>query len=214
MQATLRITEIFHSLQGESNLSGLPTTFIRLTGCPLRCGYCDSEYAFSGGEKFTLDEIITKADSYGVKRVCVTGGEPLAQPNCIELMRQLCDAGFAVSIETSGAMCIKQIDPRVNIVMDIKTPDSGEVLKNRLENLAYIRKKDQLKFVICSEQDYAFAKNFISEHDLLNKAEVLFSPSYEQVNPTELADKIVKDALNVRFQVQLHKILWGDKPGV
>lgn len=210
----LRITEIFHSLQGESTLSGLPTTFVRLTGCPLRCLYCDSEYAFSGGEKMTLQSILDEANRYRSKRVCVTGGEPLAQPNCLPLMKLLCDEGFEVSIETSGALAIERIDPRVIVVMDVKTPDSGEVLKNRLENLKHLKTTDQIKFVICSRGDYDFAKLFIEEHDLFGQCEILFSPSYEQVPAKDLANWIVNDSLAVRFQLQIHKFLWGDIPGV
>lgn len=210
---SLRITEIFHSLQGESTTVGLPTVFVRLTGCPLRCGYCDTAYAFSGGDRIKIDDILTQIAAYNCQHVCVTGGEPLAQPGCIELLKELCDAGHLVSIETSGALNIAAIDPRVMVVMDLKTPDSGECEKNKLSNLAHLKPSDQIKFVLCSRGDYDWAKAMIIEHQLEKKAHILFSPSWNQLNPTELADWIIQDRIPVRFQLQLHKILWNDAPG-
>jgi 7-carboxy-7-deazaguanine synthase len=209
----LRITEIFHSIQGESRPTGLPTVFIRLTGCPLRCGYCDTAYAFHGGNWITFDEIVVQARSYGTRYVCVTGGEPLAQPNCGGLLRRLCDEGFDVSLETSGALDIADVDPRVCVVMDIKTPGSGEETRNLLGNLAHLKRSDQLKFVICSRADYEWSKAFVDRHRLLNVCALLFSPSQGQLEPRELAEWILDDRLQVRFQVQLHKYLWGDAPG-
>lgn len=210
---TLRITEIFHSLQGESTTVGLPTVFVRLTGCPLRCHYCDTAYAFQGGQVMTLEHILLQIRSFDCKHVCVTGGEPLAQPACHDLMRELCDAGFHVSIETSGAREINQVDKRVMVVMDLKTPDSGESQRNLWSNLAYLKPQDQIKFVLCSRQDYDWAKAMMHEHRLTDLAQVLFSPSWKQLNPTDLANWIVQDRLSVRFQLQLHKILWNDIPG-
>lgn len=210
---TLRITELFHSLQGESVTVGLPTVFIRLTGCPLRCQYCDTAYAFSGGQIKTLDEIINQVASYQCSYVCVTGGEPLAQPACIELVNVLCDAGYKVSIETSGARDISNLDERCMVVMDLKTPDSLEMDKNLLTNLCHLKATDQIKFVLCSRQDYDWACKMIEQYDLTNKAQLLFSPSWNQLNPTVLADWIIQDKLAVRFQLQLHKILWNDAPG-
>lgn len=210
----LRITEIFHSLQGEARTLGRPTVFVRLTGCPLRCQYCDSEYAFYGGERMSLEAVLEAVASHGAHYVCVTGGEPLAQPACLPLMERLCDAGYAVSVETSGAMAIDAVDPRVSRVMDIKTPDSGEVSKNRWENLAQLCPHDQIKFVLCSRADYDWAKLKLDEHRLAERVDdVLFSPSDGQLSPRELADWIVADGLLVRFQIQLHKLLWGDTPG-
>ncbi len=210
----LRITEIFYSLQGETTLSGLPTVFIRLTGCPLRCQYCDTAYAFKGGIKMPLEKILDKARSYSTQNICVTGGEPLAQPNCLILLKQLADLGKTISLETSGALPIDQVDPRVIIILDIKTPDSLESHRNYLENLKFLKKTDQIKFVICSKQDYEFSKNFIQENKLINFCEILFSPSYTQINPADLAAWILEDQLQVRLQIQLHKVLWGDKTGV
>ncbi|KTC64483.1 Organic radical activating enzyme (plasmid) [Legionella adelaidensis] len=212
-QNRLRITEIFHSIQGESNTVGWPTVFVRLTGCPLRCQYCDTAYAFSGGEMYSLESILEKVKSFHCPYVCITGGEPLAQPACITLLTMLCDAGCKVSLETSGARDISQVDPRVMIVMDIKTPDSLECEKNMWTNLAYLKSSDQIKFVICSQQDYEWAKQIIIEKNLAEKCDLLFSPSWEQINPTDLANWIVNDRLPVRFQLQLHKILWNDTPG-
>lgn len=210
---TLRITELFHSLQGESVTMGLPTVFVRLTGCPLRCQYCDTSYAFSGGEIKTLDEIVAQVASYQCPYVCITGGEPLAQPNCVPLIKRLCDEGYKVSIETSGARDISQLDVRTMIVMDLKTPDSLESDKNLLTNLEHLKITDQIKFVLCSRKDYDWALEMIAKHDLTNKAQLLFSPSWNQLNPTELADWIIQDKLAVRFQMQLHKLLWNDTPG-
>lgn len=209
----LRITEIFHSLQGESVTSGLPTVFVRLTGCPLRCQYCDTAYAFSGGELVSIENIVQQVASYDCQHVCVTGGEPLAQPACLELMKALCDEGYSVSIETSGARDISLVDQRVMIVMDLKTPDSQEVTKNLFSNLAYLKPSDQIKFVLCSRTDYDWACGIIKEHGLYERAQLLFSPSWNQLNPTDLANWIINDKLRVRFQIQLHKILWNDAPG-
>lgn len=213
IQKRLRITEIFHSIQGESDTIGWPTVFVRLTGCPLRCQYCDTSYAFSGGEFKTLDEIHTTVDSFGCEHVCVTGGEPLAQPTCIALLSTLCESGFKVSLETSGARDISKVDPRVMIVMDLKTPDSKECEKNLWENIPYLKPTDQVKFVLCSKKDYEWAVKIIEENQLTKKVQILFSPSWGQLNPTDLANWIVKDRLHVRFQLQLHKILWNDAPG-
>lgn len=210
----LRITEIFYSLQGESSTSGLATVFVRLTGCPLRCNYCDSEYAFFGGDKFTISEILAKVASFSPRNICVTGGEPLAQPGCIDLLKELCDAGYQVSLETSGALPIDNVDTRVSRVMDLKTPDSGESHRNRYENVELLQSHDQVKFVICSRQDYEWARFKLEELKLLDCVnEVLFSASHEQLEHRQLADWIVKDNLPVRFQMQLHKLLWGDQPG-
>ena len=213
-ESSVRITEIFYSLQGESRTVGLPTVFVRLTGCPLRCQYCDSEYAFFGGERMSLNEICAKVESYNPRYVCVTGGEPLAQKPCSELLTALCDRDYEVSLETSGALSLEGIDPRVVKVMDLKTPDSGEVERNLYENIALLDSKDQIKFVICSRQDYDWARFKLSEYSLVDKVgEVLFSPSYGQVDLKDLANWIVEDNLPVRFQFQLHKLLWGDQPG-
>lgn len=212
---SLRITEIFCSLQGEARTVGRPTTFVRLTGCPLRCGYCDSEYAFFGGHRQSFDEILEQVKSHGARLVCVTGGEPLAQPNCLPLLSLLCDEGFEVSLETSGAMEIAEVDPRVCVVMDLKTPASGEVDKNLYSNIEKLKPLDQVKFVLCNEQDYEWAKFKLDEYSLPQRVDdVLFSPSYGQVEPADLANWIIRDKLDVRFQMQLHKQLWGDKPGV
>ncbi len=213
-QASLKITEIFHSLQGEASTVGLPTVFVRLTGCPLRCQYCDSEYAFYGGERLSLDAICARVAEFGAHHVCVTGGEPLAQPDCLPLLTRLCDAGFSVSLETSGAMPLEGVDPRVSKVMDLKTPGSGELERNRWENLPLLGGRDQIKFVLCDRADYDWARFKLDEHRLTERvAEVLFSPSYGQLEPRTLADWILADRLPVRFQVQLHKLLWGDTPG-
>ncbi len=210
---SLRITEIFHSLQGESTTVGLPTVFVRLTGCPLRCQYCDTAYAFSGGNMLKIDEILAQVAAFGCQHVCVTGGEPLAQPGCIDLLKALCDGGHAVSIETSGARDISAIDQRVMVVMDLKTPDSGECDKNKLSNLPYLKADDQIKFVLCSREDYEWACAMMTDHQLSSRAQILFSPSWGQLNPTTLAGWIIQDRLPVRFQLQLHKILWSDAPG-
>jgi 7-carboxy-7-deazaguanine synthase len=208
----LRINEIFHSLQGEADAVGYPTVFVRLTGCPLRCQYCDTEYAFHAGDWWNLDAIVDKVRSYETRHVCVTGGEPLAQPDCPKLLERLCDAGFQVSLETSGALDIAPVDTRVSRVVDVKTPGSHEAARNRIENFALLTPHDQLKFVICSREDYDWSKAFLREHGLAGHR-VLFSPSYHQISPTALADWILADRLPVRFQLQLHKILWGDIPG-
>ncbi|HAT2070009.1 TPA: 7-carboxy-7-deazaguanine synthase QueE [Legionella pneumophila] len=209
----LRITEIFHSLQGESVTVGLPTVFVRLTGCPLRCQYCDTAYAFSGGEFVEIDDILNKVASYQCQHVCVTGGEPLAQPGCIPLLSKLCDAGYSVSLETSGARDIASVDQRVMIVMDLKTPDSREADKNLLSNLSFLKPTDQIKFVLCSRNDYEWACSMLSEYQLAERVQLLFSPSWNQLNPADLANWIIQDKLPVRFQLQLHKILWNDAPG-
>lgn len=209
----LRITEIFLSLQGESRSVGLPTVFVRLTGCPLRCVYCDSEYAFHGGKTMSLDDVLARVDDLGVRHVCVTGGEPLAQPGCVPLLTRLCDAGYRVSLETSGALSIAAVDSRVVKVMDLKTPDSGESHRNRWENLDCLTAQDQIKFVLCGRADYEWARQMIDTHGLAERCEVLFSPSHQDLSPRELADWIVTDRLPVRFQIQLHKVLWGEEPG-
>jgi len=209
----LRITEIFLSLQGESRSVGWPTVFVRLTGCPLRCGYCDTEYAFTGGEWIGVDAVLETVAGHGVRHVTVTGGEPLAQRACQALLTRLCDQAYEVSLETSGAMDVAGVDPRVVKVMDLKTPASGECARNRLENLNYLSLQDQVKFVICDRADYEWAKQMMATHDLTARCEVLFSPSHGQLAARELADWIVADRLNVRFQIQLHKILWGEEQG-
>lgn len=211
--ARLRITEIFHSIQGESRSVGLPTVFVRLTGCPLRCGYCDTSYAFQGGEWMSLDAICDQVSSYGARHVCVTGGEPLAQPDCTRLLQQLCDAGYEVSLETSGAMDLSGVDRRVSKVMDLKTPASGECGRNRYENLERLGPQDQLKFVICNRADYEWAREQLRRLALDRRCEVLFSPVADELAPHALAEWILEDRLPVRFQVQLHKLLWGDQPG-
>lgn len=212
-QDALRITEIFLSLQGESRTVGFPTVFVRLTGCPLRCQYCDTEYAFSGGEWQSPQDILSRVASYQTQYVTVTGGEPLAQKNCQKLLSMLCDEGYSVSLETSGALPVVDVDKRVIKVMDIKTPASGEVDRNMFDNLEFISRDDQIKFVICDEQDYQWAKNIISKYNLSEKCEVLLSPSFSQLKANQLAEWILQDHLPVRFQLQLHKILWGDQPG-
>ena len=213
MSELIRITEIFYSLQGESINVGLPTVFIRLTGCPLRCQYCDTAYAFNGGNRRSISDILAELQQYNATYVCVTGGEPLAQPGCIPLLNELCDAGYLVSLETSGAIDISTVDQRVMIIMDLKTPDSQECEKNLFSNLAYLKPCDQIKFVLCSRNDYEWACQLIRERDLINQVQLLFSPSWNQLNPTLLADWIVADRLLVRFQLQLHKVLWNDAKG-
>ena len=215
MVVRVRVSEIFYSLQGEAKTVGRPTTFIRLTGCPLRCHYCDTAYAFQGGELQTLDDIVEKVKSNPTKLVTVTGGEPLAQPDCLPLLRLLIQEGYRVSLETSGALPIASVPDAVSIVLDIKTPGSGEVHRNLYENIAELRSKDQIKFVILDKADYDWARFKISEFDLTARVEeVLFSPVYESLTPVRLAEWILEDGLEVRLQVQLHKLLWGDKPGV
>jgi 7-carboxy-7-deazaguanine synthase len=209
----LKITEVFLSLQGEARDAGWPTVFVRLTGCPLRCQYCDTAYAFHGGEWRDIDAILTEVASYGVRHVCVTGGEPLAQKRCIVLLQRLCDAGYDVSLETSGAIDIADVDPRVSRVLDIKTPGSMEVTRNRWENLPLLTAHDQVKFVICDRADFDWARGIVVAHRLADTCDVLFSPSYTQVAPRDLADWIVAERLPVRYQVQLHKLLWNDEPG-
>jgi 7-carboxy-7-deazaguanine synthase len=209
----LKITEVFLSLQGESSTVGWPTVFVRLTGCPLRCHYCDTAYAFHGGEWRSIEQLLAEVASHGVRHVCVTGGEPLSQKNCLPLLTGLCEAGYRVSLETSGAMDITAVDARVARIVDIKTPDSGEVARNLWSNLAVLTAHDEVKFVICSRADYDWAKSVLAEHRLADRCDVLFSPSHQQMQPRVLADWIVEDRLPVRMQVQLHKLLWGAEPG-
>lgn len=209
----LRITEIFLSLQGESTRVGLPSVFVRLTGCPLRCSYCDTAYAFHGGQSCGLDEILAEVESHGVRHVCVTGGEPLAQRSCIDLLRALCDKGFSVSLETSGALDISRVDPRVSRIVDIKTPGSGEETRNLFGNLDLLTQADEIKFVICGRADYEWARDLIAARALAQRCTVLLSPSHGQVEPSELAQWIIEDRLPVRFQMQLHKVLWGNVAG-
>lgn len=209
----LKLTEIFFSLQGETRTVGLPTVFVRLTGCPLRCGYCDTAYAFSDGQNYSICKIIQNIEKYSTKYVTVTGGEPLAQKECIPLLKKLCDLGYWVSLETSGALSIADVDPRVVRIIDIKTPGSLELSKNKFENIAHILPHDQIKFVICDRADYDWSKKIMSQFKLHDKCEILFSPSFQQLEYAQLADWILADQLPVRFQVQLHKVIWGDVPG-
>lgn len=209
----LRITEIFYSLQGEASTTGCPTVFVRLTGCPLRCQYCDTDYAFSGGEWMTFDVIKAHISQYQTRYITITGGEPLAQPACHDLLTQLCDRGYIVSLETSGAIDIQNVDDRVVKVMDIKTPESGEESKNLWANLNHIKSNDHIKFVICNRDDYIWSRQCVNQHQLDRLCEVLFSPSNDELAPAELAQWILDDQLNVRFQIQLHKILWGNQIG-
>jgi 7-carboxy-7-deazaguanine synthase len=214
MTVSLRITEIFYSLQGEARSVGLPTVFVRLTGCPLRCNYCDTAYAFSGGSQMNLEDILKQVASWQPRHVCVTGGEPLAQPNCLPLLTALCDAGYQVSLETSGALTVIGVDPRVSKVMDLKTPSSGEQDKNLYSNLGLLTQHDQLKFVIGTETDYQWARAQVQSHDLAAKvSDVLFSPTHAELQPTQLAEWILRDRLPVRLQLQLHKLLWADAAG-
>ncbi|MBK8326195.1 MAG: 7-carboxy-7-deazaguanine synthase QueE [Moraxellaceae bacterium] len=214
LSSELRLTEIFYSLQGEARSVGVPTVFIRLTGCPLRCQYCDTTYSFTGGEKYSLEQILAQVASYGARYVCVTGGEPLAQPNCLLLLTALCDAGYQVSLETSGALDVSQVDVRVSKVLDLKTPDSGESHRNLYDNVPHLTPHDQIKFVICSKLDYDWARFKLDEYQLIPRvSDVLFSPSYGQQNPTELAQWILDDKLAVRLQLQLHKFLWNNEAG-
>lgn len=211
--ATLRITEIFFSLQGETSRVGLPTVFVRLTGCPLRCGYCDTAYAFSGGETMAISAILQQVARYQTPYVTVTGGEPLAQKTCLILLTALCDAHYSVSLETSGALDLSQVDARVSKIMDIKTPGSGEVSKNNWNNLDYLMPQDEIKFVICDESDYRWACEIIQNKQLPQKCLILFSPVHGSLSPATLADWILRDQLPVRMQLQLHKLLWGEGPG-
>ncbi len=209
----LRINEIFHSLQGEADAVGYPTVFVRLTGCPLRCQYCDTEYAFHAGDWHEIEAIVERVRAFGARHVCVTGGEPLAQPNCLKLLSRLCDEGFNVSLETSGAMNIAQVDSRVSRVVDVKTPASREADRNLTANFQWLTPRDQVKFVICSREDFDWSAAYMREHGLTDRCQILFSPSFKQVSPTSLAEWILTARLPVRFQLQLHKILWGDVPG-
>jgi 7-carboxy-7-deazaguanine synthase len=209
----LRITEVFHSLQGEADTVGVPTVFVRLTGCPLRCRYCDTEYAFYGGGWRSIDDVVGEAGRYGTRYVCVTGGEPLAQKNCRTLLARLCDAGFRVSLETSGALDARDVDPRVVRVLDVKTPGSGEHGRNFLPNLDAVRSQDVVKFVVCDRADYEWSRDFVAARALAPRCQVMFSPSQDQLAPRELAEWILADRLPVRFQLQLHKVLWGNVAG-
>ena len=213
MSTPLRVTEIFHSLQGEARSVGWPTVFVRLTGCPLRCGYCDTAYAFKGGESLSLDEVMARVKDFGARHVTVTGGEPLAQKGCLDLLSALCDAGHEVSLETSGALDVSGVDARVIKVMDLKTPSSGESRRNLYRNIGHLRAQDQVKFVIADETDYAWSREKLEEHELASRCEVLFSPVADRLAPSRLADWILRDRLPVRFQIQLHKYLWGDQAG-
>ncbi|MGH8108839.1 MAG: 7-carboxy-7-deazaguanine synthase QueE [Arenimonas sp.] len=212
-QDRLKLTEIFLSVQGEARSVGWPTVFVRLTGCPLRCQYCDTAYAFHGGEWWNIDDIMTEVAKHGARHVCVTGGEPLSQKRCIILLKKLCDAGYNVSLETSGAIDISEVDQRVSRVVDLKTPDSKEQHRNRMENIPLLTQHDQVKFVICSTVDYEWAKSMLVEHQLAERCEVLFSPSYTEIKPRDLAEWLLADKLPVRFQMQLHKQLWGEETG-
>jgi 7-carboxy-7-deazaguanine synthase len=210
---SLRIHEIFFSLQGETSRIGLPTSFVRLTGCPLRCGYCDTAYAFQGGETLELESIMQKVEVTGAHYVTVTGGEPLAQKDCIPLLKMLCDVGYDVSLETGGSLDISAVDPRVSVILDIKTPGSQEVSKNLWSNIDRLKSTDEVKFVLCDREDYDWARQIVAEHAITDKCPVLFSPVYRTLKPTDLAGWILQDKLPVRFQLQLHKILWGEEPG-
>ena len=210
----LKVNEIFYSLQGESSYVGLPTIFIRLTGCPMRCSYCDTEYAFNVGKNLTIDQILESIDKYKTKNVTVTGGEPLAQKECWDLLTILCDKKYEVSLETGGAISISKIDERVKIILDIKTPTSGEDKNNYWDNLKLIKPTDEIKFVVTDRKDYIWAKEILFREKLNEKALVLISPAYGDIDPKELADWILQDHLPVRFQIQLHKVIWGQIPGV
>ena len=210
---SLRITEIFSSIQGETSKIGLPTVFIRLTGCPLRCQYCDTSYAFYGGETMLFEDIIRQVIKFNCKDVCVTGGEPLAQSDSKKLLKDLVDLDFHVSLETGGSISLEGIDERVKIIMDVKTPDSGESTKNKWENMDLLKKSDELKFVICSREDYQWSKNIIEEYKINEICSILFSPSSESLDPRDLAEWILTDKLSIRFQIQIHKILWDNQPG-
>jgi 7-carboxy-7-deazaguanine synthase len=209
----LRISEIFYSIQGESSRVGWPTVFIRLTGCPLRCHYCDTTYAFKGGERFALDDILEKVQSYPVRYITVTGGEPLAQPQCLKLLTLLCDKGYLVSLETSGALTIEQVDSRVMNIVDLKTPSSGECEKNLYSNLPLLKATDQVKFVVETREDFEWSCDIIKHYDLSSRCELLFSPVWDKLNPGLLADWLLESGVHARLQVQLHKVLWGDATG-
>lgn len=209
----VKLTEIFLSIQGEADSVGWPTAFVRLTGCPLRCQYCDTQYAFYGGDWLSLDQVVEQVKAFGVRHACVTGGEPLAQKHCLDLLTRLCDVGLHVSLETSGAMDVADVDARVVRVIDIKTPGSGETARNRLQNLDVLKPADQLKFVICGRDDFEWSRDFVRAHALADRCSVLFSPSFGQVESRDLAQWILDERLPVRFQLQLHKTLWGDTPG-
>ncbi len=211
---TLKVYEIFHSVQGESSRIGLPTVFVRLTGCPMRCVYCDTEYAFSGGSNMTLDQIMEKVASFGARYVTVTGGEPLAQKECLPLLTRLCDAGYEVSLETGGAIDTDGVDARVAVILDVKTPGSGEAEKNRWGNLHRLKPQDEVKFVLCDRADYDWARQIMADYGIAQKCSVLFSPVHGSLDAAKLAEWILADRLPVRMQMQLHKILWGEKPGV
>ncbi len=213
VDSSLRITEIFYSLQGETRTVGLPTVFVRLTGCPLRCQYCDTAYAFQGGQSMLLSAILAQVANYMPRYVTVTGGEPLAQKACLDLLNALCDAGYEVSLETSGALDVSAVDRRVSKILDIKTPDSGESGKNLYSNIKHLTQRDQVKFVLCSREDYLWAKDIMARYNLPECCEILFSPSHQQIAATLLADWILQDRLPVRLQIQLHKYLWGNTPG-
>ena len=212
--SALKIYEIFHSLQGETSRMGLPTVFIRLTGCPMRCTYCDTAYAFSGGTNIESADILAKVALFNTRFVTVTGGEPLAQKACYALLKELCDAGYSVSLETGGAMDIAPVDTRVSIILDIKTPASNELKNMRWNNLAHIKPNDEIKFVLCNRSDYDWAKALLITHQLPEKCPVLFSPSYHDLKADELASWVLTDQLPVRMQLQMHKVLWGEKAGV
>ncbi len=209
----LKVSEIFCSLQGESSRVGLPTVFVRLTGCPLRCTWCDTEYAFSGGVRKSLDEILAQIATFGVETVCVTGGEPLAQKACLPLLKRLCDQGYSVSLETSGALDISEVDARVTRIVDLKAPGSGEVEKNYWANIPHLRKHDEIKIVLAGRADYEWACAQLKEHQLATRCNVLFSPVQGSLSPNDLAQWILEDRLPVRFQLQLHKILWANARG-
>lgn len=210
---TLRVTEIFYSLQGETRSVGCPTVFVRLSGCPLRCVYCDTAYAFTGGDRMSLEQILAQVRSYGARYVTVTGGEPLAQPGCLALLERLADEGYQVSLETSGALDVAGVDPRVVKILDLKGPSSGEMQRNLYSNVDHLSPHDQVKFVIADDEDYQWARATMALYDLAERCEVLFSPSAGLQDPTELAEKILRDRLPVRLQLQLHKLLWGNEPG-
>ena len=210
----LKIFEIFYSLQGESSRVGLPTIFIRLSGCPMRCHYCDTAYAFQGGSMMSVDDIMRSIQTYDTRYVTVTGGEPLAQKEVLNLLRELADHNYDVSLETGGGLSIQEVDSRIKIILDIKTPDSGEEKKNHWDNLNTISVKDEIKFVLCSREDYEWAKQIMNQYQLHQKYSILFSPVYEKLDPTDLGNWILEDQLDVRMQIQLHKLLWGEKPGV